>query len=280
MSKKTKIRSAVILVIWLVVTFVGSIVIPGHEKHEDIQTAMRDAVLHEANKVSFFGLTVNPAVLSGFILVIVLLVVALLLRIFVIPKFKNVPGKLQMLIEELVNFFDNLAKTNSPHRNKFLGAYVFTAGVYIFFGTMSELLGIQVLNTAGHSISLPAPQADINCAICMGCLSYLIILGGGIIGNGAKGIALTLKEFSLPISMSFRLFGALLSGLLVTDLVYYFISLSYVLPVIVGVMFTCIHALVQAYVLCTLVTIYYGEVSEKKIKPKKVKKQIQAGSEG
>ena len=34
--------------------------------------------------------------------------------------------------------------------------------------------------------------------------------------------------------MSFRLFGALLSGALVTELVYYFSALSFVLPVVVS----------------------------------------------
>jgi hypothetical protein len=95
--------------------------------------------------------------------------------------------------------------------------------------------------------------------------------------NGAlhMGHALNkaLKDFSLPISMSFRLFGALLSGLLVSELVYYTISLSFVLPVLVGVLFTILHALIQTYVLTMLTANYYGEVSEPpKKKAKKEKK--------
>ena len=103
----------------------------------------------------------------------------------------------------------------------------------------------------------------------MGCLSYLVILSGGIAANGIKGVGKTLKDFSLPVSMSFRLFGALLSGALVTELVYYFSALSFVLPVVVGVLFTILHALIQAYVLTMLTSLFYGEVSE--IKPKKIK---------
>ena len=190
------------------------------------------------------------------------LVLAALARIFVIPRFKYKPGKLQLLLEELVTFFQNLAQTNSPHRNGFLGAYLFGAGVYVLFGTLFELFGLQAVTTAGGSISLPAPLSDINAAISVGCMSYLVILGGGIAAN-------KLKDFSLHISMSFRLFGALLSGLLVTELVYYSLSLSFVLPVFVGVMFTLLHALIQTYVLTTLVSIFYGEVTEphnKKVK--------------
>ena len=74
--------------------------------------------------------------------------------------------------------------------------------------------------------------------------------------------------------MSFRLFGALLSGLLVTELVYYYMSLSFVLPVIVGVMFTLLHALIQTYVLTMLTALFYGEVSELHRKKEKVKKAI------
>ena len=235
---------------------------------------MRDAVLHETNKIYLFGMEVNPAVISGFVVTGILLLLALIARIFLIPRMKEVPGKIQLLVEALVNFFDNLAKSNSPHRNTFLGAYIFAAGVYIFFGTLFELFGLQAVTTSGMSIALPAPLADINGAISLGCLSYLVILGGGIVGNGLRGVGATLKDFSLPISMSFRLFGALLSGLLVTELVYYYINLSFVLPVVVGVMFTLLHALIQTYVLTMLVALFYGEVSEKSPKKEKKNKKL------
>lgn len=273
MEKKKKTR---FLVGWLGITaalLAGSLLVPGHGKSESVQEAMRDAVLHETNRISLFGLKdVNPAYISSLVVVLFLLAVALVLRIFVIPRFKYVPGKLQMALETVVSLFDGMAKDNSPHRNGFLGAYAFGAGVYIFVGTLFELFGFQAVTTGGHSIALPAPLSDVNAAISLGCLSYGVILVGGIVANGAAGAGKALKDFSLPLSMSFRLFGALLSGLLVTELVYYYISLSYVLPVIIGVLFTLLHALIQAYVLTTLTTLFYGESTEKhEKKPKKVR---------
>ncbi len=190
------------------------------------------------------------------------LLFAFIVRILVIPKFSYVPGRFQLLLEEWVSFFEKLAKSNSPHRNNFLGAYLFGAGSYVFLGTLFELLGLQGITTSGSAITLPAPLSDINAAIALGSLSYFIIMSGGIAGNGIRGVGKTLKEISLLVSMSFRLFGALLSGLLVTELVYYFIQLSFVLPVAVGVMFTLLHALIQTYVLTMLTALYYGEVSE------------------
>lgn len=272
MEKKKRNR---FLVVWLgliVLTLVAVLAVGGGGESASIKETMRDAVLHGTNRISLFGLkAVDPAFISALVVSGVLLLAALLLRLLVIPRFRMVPGKLQLALEELVGFFDNLAKSSSPHRNTFLGAYVFAAGVYIFTGTLFELFGIQAVTTGGVSVSLPAPLSDINGAIALGCLSYLVIMSGGIAGNGVKGIGLTLKDFSLPVSMSFRLFGALLSGLLVTELVYYYIHLSFVLPVAVGAMFTLLHALIQTYVLTMLTALFYGEVTEpakRKVKEK------------
>ena len=250
------------ILLWICISAVlllGSLAAPGGGKTETIQETMRDAVLHESNQISLFGLRpVNPGFLSALVVTAVLLIAALCIRIFVIPKFQYVPGKFQLVLEQAVSLFDGLAKSNSPWRNGFLGAYIFAAGAYIFFGTLFELFGFQVIATNGNSVTLPAPLSDVNAAIMLGVLSYLVIFSGAIAGNGLRGIGSALKEISLLISMSFRLFGALLSGLLVTELVYYYTQLSFVLPVIVAVLFTLLHALIQSYVLTMLTALFYG----------------------
>ena len=280
-KKKFSKKKIVAIVVWLLVfaaLIVGIVLTdPLYEQEESVSEVMEDAVLHESNKADLFGMQVNPAVISGFVVTGILLVAATLIRIFAIPRFKRVPGKFQLVLETAVGWFDKLAKTNSPHRNCFLGAYIFGAGCYIFAGTLFELIGAAVVSTAGNSVALPAPLSDINGAIAMGFLSYFVILSGGIVSNGMRGVGRTLKDFSLPISMSFRLFGALLSGLLVTELVYYYVALSFVLPVIVGVLFTLLHALIQTYVLVMLTSLFYGEVSEPHVKvPKEKKKKAKA----
>ena len=273
MTKQERKKAILVFSLIALVFMIGSILAGGGGgEEESIQAVMRDAVMHDINKVSLFGLKdVNPALISGFIVSGIMIIFALICRIFVIPRFKLVPGKFQLVLETVVGIFDGMAKGNS-HINGFLGAYIFAAGSYIFTGTLFELVGVQVMTTGGHPISLPAPMADVNGAIMMGCLSYLVIMSGGIVGNGVKGIGKTLKDFSLPLSLSFRLFGALISGALVTELVYYYTAMSYVVPVIVGVLFTLLHALIQAYVLTMLTSLFYGEVSEKVVKPPKEKK--------
>ena len=112
MSKK---KRAVFIVVWvalMVIVLVAALLVGSSGESESIKVVMRDAVLHGTNKVSLFGIKdVNPAYISSLIVCWALLVFAAVIRIFVIPKFKMVPGKFQMLLEQLVTFFDNLAKT-------------------------------------------------------------------------------------------------------------------------------------------------------------------------
>lgn len=227
--------------------------------------ALKEAVLPE--DVDFLGFGVHPSFYSALLVTVVLLMAALIIRIFVIPRFKTIPGKFQAAIEWVVSFFSGLAKNNSPHHFGYLGAYIFSAGLFIFFGTMIELIGLN------------AVMVDINAALALALFSFGAIFIGGTFINGKRGALSALKDFSLPISMTFRLFGNMLSGLLVTELVYQFIALSFVVPVIVGLVFTVLHAVMQTYIFTLLTSMFYGESTEprpKKPKRDKKKKDIQS----
>lgn len=224
---------------------------------------MKKAVLPD--DISFLGLNVNPSFYSAILLTGFILFVCLILRIFFIPRMKKIPGKAQVILEKAVSVFAGLAQSNSPGSNRFLGAYNFSAAIFVFFGTMIELLGLR------------AVLVDINACIAIAVCSFGTIIAGSVKANGPKGILHSLKDFSLPLSMSFRLFGSMLSGLIITHLVYEFIALSFVVPVIVGVIFTIFHAVVQTYVLTLLTSMFYGsgaEVQHKEKKKPKKKKEL------
>ncbi len=188
MRSKEKVTPFVILtaVILLVALGVGiMLTAPPNDNKESVNEVMQNAVLHETDKIDLFGIMqVNPSVVSAYTVTAILLVFAALVRIFAIPRFKLIPGAFQSLIEKLVELFDNMAKSYSPYHNGFLGAYIFAAGCYVFFGTVFELFGIPAVNAHGLTVSLPAPLSDINGAAAMGIMSYSVILGAGIYFNG------------------------------------------------------------------------------------------------
>ena len=231
---------------------------------ETLGEKMKEVVLPE--DVDFlFGIKVNPSFYSAMIVTAFLLLVAVIIRIFVIPRFKTVPGKFQALLEKIVEFFADMSENNCHKPNGYLGPFIFSAGLFIFCGTMIETVGI------------PAVMLDINACIALALSSFLSIFAIAVKTNKMKGVGNVLKDFSLPISMSFRLFGAIMSGGLVLELVYSFTFLSFGVPVIVYVLFTLLHAIIQLYVYVMLTSIFFGENTEPKpSKAKKVKKKARA----
>lgn len=239
------------------------------ESNSSMGEVLREAILPEGWDIG--GVHITPSVISAVVVAALLLLVALVLRIFVIPKFKTIPGKFQAMLEKAVEFFDNMAYSNSPHRHTYLGAFVFAAGIYIFVGIVFELFGWQV-NINGEVVTLPAVMSDLNCAVAIALSSFLSILVGAVAVNRVRGLGKVLIDFSLPISMSFRLYGSLLSGLLMSELVYHVAALycSIIVPALVAVIFTLVHAIMQAYILTLLTSMFYGEKTEKM--PKKQRK--------
>lgn len=221
---------------------------------------LKEAMLPE--KINFFGLKVGPSFYSAILTTAIILLFCLIVRVFVIPKFKNVPSKFQMILEGAVTFFENITADSVTKYKGFITVYVFTASLYICFGTLIELLGIRPV------------LGDINACIAMALFTYLQLVIYGIINKGpVKGALNSVKEVTVAISFSFRLFGSILSGLLIMELIYSFIWLSFVVPAVLSVVFTLFHAFIQSYVFAMLSSLFLGEAigegQVKKLKPAK-----------
>ena len=162
-KKKMSVRKK-ILIVWLsvIAVLLAAIFIiglPEGEKSETIKEVMLDSVLHETNRISLFGLQVNPALVSAYFVTGVLLLFALILRIFVIPRFKYVPGRFQTAVEAVTEFFTGLADKNSPHKPRFVGAYIFSVGIYIFFGTLFEQIRFERMAIHRREVELLSRRA-------------------------------------------------------------------------------------------------------------------------
>ena len=98
LSKKKRNGTLIVSALVLILLVVGIVLNGIPAKHESIQETMKDAVIHNENHMSFFGFTVNPSLVSAYMVTAILLILALIIRIFFVPKFKMVPGKLQLLV--------------------------------------------------------------------------------------------------------------------------------------------------------------------------------------
>lgn len=137
-------------------------------------------------------------------------------------------------------------------------------GTLAFFILPSNLLGL---------IGLEPPTSDYNVTLCLALITFTLCqyyaLKTNGIGGYLKGFAepvvfmLPLNiigEFANPISMSFRLFGNILSGGIIMGLVY--MALGYLAPIAapLHLYFDMFSGTVQTFIFMMLTMVFVGGV--------------------
>ena len=227
-------------------------------------------------KTRLFGLEVSEGFVSALIVTLIVGIAVLILRLTVLRRYRSVPRGIGLILEKAVAMFDNIARSAVHSYSKYVAPLIFGTAVFIFVGTMVEIIGI-------HPVF-----ADLNAGLALGIFGFFIIqiLGlkkKGLDGRlkaqftsvkGPFGIVLglikTLSDFILPFSMALRLYGSILSGTLIMALVYlvfeglawYFMPVSFAVQGLLSVVFTVFHAVIQAYVFGTLISLFTGESTE------------------
>ena len=221
----------------------------------DLGKNLSEAFMPE--KVNFFGIDVSPSMITAIIVSMALILIAAILHITVVRKMTNVPSRTQAFLEMLVSGFSKMAKEDTKEYSNIVGAYIFSAAIFICVTTLLDLWGIR-----------PA-FADINTCLAFGIASFIFI---NIVGYRKKGLIkrigryknpiLIITDMAVPVSLSIRLFGSIISGFLIMRLLYSFIFTSFVLPAGIAVITVLLHAFIQAYVYAILTTLFIGEALE------------------
>ena len=241
-------------------------------------SGLRDAIFPET-VFEIGGFRVNNSVISGFIVVFAILLVALIFRLTVIRKWKTTPSPLQMFLEWLVCFFDKSADEMTEKYSGLMGPYTFGAAAYICCGVLIEMFGFR-----------PA-IADIGACFALALCTFLFIHTLGFAKNKFRRLTHYLNpinivtDISVPVSMTFRLFGSILSGMVIMELVYicvqeiWFIGLPLILPAILSPLFTLFHAFIQSYVFASLTLTFVQEALEPVPKKERRRSKKRGGAE-
>ena len=71
------------------------------------------------------------------------------------------------------------------------------------------------------------------------------------------------SELAVPVSLACRLFGNMLGGMIVMDLLYSALGNAAIgFPSVLGLYFNVFHPLIQTYIFITLTLTYIGEAVE------------------
>lgn len=220
---------------------------------------------NEAFKIGSF--VVTETMVSTTITALVIILFAIVVRVFFIPKWAKEHEKksgFRLLLEYLVNMFDSTAWEKTGSAAPFVGMFYFGSSAFICIGILLEMFGFR-----------PA-LSDFNVTLAFGLATFIIIIVLGLLHKGPKRLLhyvnplYTLTDVVVPVSVALRIFGSVFSGYLIMHLIYNAILpyqvarfiLPVLLPVVGSVMFTIFHAVIQSYVYMFLSMSLINEATE------------------
>lgn len=204
-------------------------------------------------KVNFFGLQISETIVVAWVVMAIIIILAVLFRVFVLKKFKPVPKGIQNFLEIIIEFFEKFTKGKLGKRYPAFAPYIFTVAVMIVSTCLVEMLGVRPLAT------------DINFTFAVSLMSFIMINIFGLYYTGFFGRIRwffkpmpfmlpvnIITHIIIPVSLAFRLFGNMFAGLIVMDLVYGVIFLKFAIPAFLSVYFNLFHVGIQTYIFMTL----------------------------
>lgn len=219
-----------------------------------------------ADRVMLGGLSVAKTTVITWVIIAVVLVLGLLFRFAAVPRFSpDDPHGLQSLTEMAVEGVQKLCAANieEPFADR-LSPYMMTVAVLLMGSAFSELLG-QRPPTADLVMNLSLSL------VTLALINYCCIRKKGI-GGRLKGMATPspvlfpiklINDLAVPVSLSCRLFGNMLGGMIVMDLLKSGLGgYSAGLASLAGIYFNLIHPLIQTYVFVVLSLTFIREAVE------------------
>ncbi len=220
-----------------------------------------------------FGLRITETLVVSWIIIIGLIVASY----FLTRNLQKIPKGVQNILEMLVGGVYTLVENTMGKDNLSFAPYIGTLMLYLAFSNLAGLTGF-----------LRAPTADLNTTLGLALITFFMCHINGI---KSKGIGAYLKgftepfflltpinvigEIANPISLSFRLFGNLVGGLIIMSLVYGALAgltnllfgigipvLQLGLPVVLHMYFDVFSGLLQTFIFAMLTMVYVSSAME------------------
>jgi F-type H+-transporting ATPase subunit a len=210
------------------------------------------------------GVEITQTLVSMWIVMGILITFAVIARCK-LRSFKPVPAGFQNFVELIVDIFDNFVVSTMGERYSYFANWFF--GVFSFI-LLSNLSGLIILRP---------PTADLACTAALGLSTFVLIHFFGIAKNFKEYWKSyfqplpflfplnVISELAVPVSLSFRLFGATLGGFILMGLVYnlFPMFLLFGLPAAFHGYFDVFAGCLQAYIFTILsMTFIRGKLPE------------------
>lgn len=174
-----------------------------------------------------------------------------------IKKAEEIPGYFQNALEMIVDMLTNMVEGIMGKNAKGFVNYISTIFIFILISNISGIFGLR------------PPTADYGTTLSLGLITFFMIHYYGFKNQKFGHITALfdppilapiniIGEIAVPISLSLRLFGNLLSGTVFTSLIYGLtpIFIQFGIPSVLHVYFDLFSGAIQAYVFCMLTMVY------------------------
>ena len=218
-----------------------------------------------SERSDFFGISLSQSNITMLVISAVIIILCVLFRFLVFPKFTENPRGIQNVVEIIVEATDNFTKGSlGGHSLGDLSAYMLTIALFMVGSALAELFGKR------------PPTADLVVTVSMGLCTFFLINYYGIRKKGLGGRIKTLaspspvimpmkmlSDVAVPVSLACRLFGNMLGGMIVMDLLKNSLG-GYAVGVtsLAGLYFNLFHPLIQTYIFITLSLTFIYEAVE------------------
>lgn len=173
----------------------------------------------------------------------------------------DTPGMIQniaeMIVETVSNMVNGIMGTNA---GRFVN-YIITLFIFVLLCNISGLFGLR------------PPTADYGITLPLGLITFVLIHYNGIKKNKGSHFTALLQpnpilfpinligEIAVPLSLSVRLFGNVMSGTVLMGLIYGLLPriVTIAIPSVLHVYFDIFSGCIQAYVICMLTMVYIND---------------------
>lgn len=200
---------------------------------------------------------ISETIVNTWIIMAILIILAIIARIK-LKSFKEVPTGFQNVVEAVVEMFENFVRDTLGTKLSYIGPWFFMAFVFILTSSLLSPFGIR------------PPTADIATTSALALASFALMLILGFAHQ--KGTYLKsffephflffplniVGELAKPVSLSFRLFGNVLSGTIILTL-YYGLTpfLAQIgIPALLSGFFDVIIGAIQTYIFVIISMMY------------------------
>jgi F-type H+-transporting ATPase subunit a len=225
--------------------------------------------------LTLFGhiVPITETVMISWVVMLVLIAASLIIT----RRMREIPRGSQAVLEMAVEFLNDFSEKNFHRWAKWFGPYIGTLFLFLAAANVIGFLTPVAVHMFGFDFQPPfeikPPTRDINVTAALALISIVLVLAAGFLGRGVKGwfkgllypvpmmLPFNILEYGVrPLSLCLRLFGNILGGFILMQLIAGLFPLA--LPMVFSLYFDFFDGLLQAVVFTFLTTLYVSEALE------------------